>query len=343
VAAVGALGGVGTILVLAVGGRHVIEGRLSLGEFVAFNAYLAQMAYPTLALGWILNVFQRGYGAAARLQEIQQVTSDLPGDHAVEEVPPPTPEIEIMDLSFAYPANDQPSRRPLALSGISLRVPAGSSLALVGPVGSGKSTLAGILCGLYPVEDGKVFIGGVDLNRIPTAQLRRMVGIVPQETLLFSKTLRENVLFARPGAGEDALLQNARAAGLMEEVSSFPRGFETRIGERGFTLSGGQRQRVALARALVLDPSILILDDAFASIDAETESRIREELGRSLAGKTLIQISHRVATVAGAAQVVVLEEGRVAEAGPREDLLRRDGPFSRMVRRQQLERELEIL
>ncbi|PYS96650.1 MAG: ABC transporter ATP-binding protein [Acidobacteria bacterium] len=337
----GGLGGLSSLIVLWLGGRHVIEGTLTLGGLVAFMSYLALLTGPTVMMGWVLGVFQRGLGAIRRVEEIRAETSDLPGDRVAAQPAPLTGGVEIRGLDFAYPDGRGPGRD--VLRGITLAVPAGTTLGIVGPVGSGKSTLVGLLAAVRPVPGGTVFLDGRDLNDLPTGPLRAQVGIVPQETFLFSRTIAENIALGTPGAPRERIEAVARLAQITRDLPDFPQGLDTLVGERGVTLSGGQRQRVALARALLIDPRILILDDALSSVDADTEEAILAGLRDATRGRTTFVISHRVSAVLGADRIAVLEDGRIAEEGAPGDLLARDGPFARLRQRQQIERELEDL
>jgi ATP-binding cassette subfamily B protein len=339
----GGLGGLGTIAVLWLGGRHVIEGSLTLGGLVAFMAYLTLLTGPTVMMGWVLGVFQRGLGAIRRIEEIRSERSDLPGDRLPdEEGPAIRGAVSFRGLRFRYPDGGRGGPR-FALEGIDLDVPEGATVGIVGRVGSGKSTLVQLLAAVHPVADGTVLIDGRDLNAIPTARLRARVAMVPQETFLFSRTIAENIALGAPGAARDRVEEAARLAQITRDLEDLPQGLDTLVGERGVTLSGGQRQRVALARALLLDPRILILDDALSSVDADTEEAILRGLRDVLRRRTTFLVSHRVSTVLRADRIVVLEDGRVAEQGSPAELLARGGPFARMHQRQRLERELEAL
>ena len=249
--------------------------------------------------------------------------------------------IAFRGLDFAYPGGEEEARP--VLSGVTLEIPAGSTVGIVGRVGSGKSTLVQLVVAVYPVPDGTVLIDGHDLNGIPTGHLRSHVAVVPQETFLFSKTIAENIALGAPAASRQRIEEAAQVAQITRDLSDLPRGLDTLVGERGVTLSGGQRQRVALARALLLDPRILILDDALSSIDADTEEAILAGLRGIMRQRTTLLVSHRVSTVLGADRIVVLEDGRVAENGTAAELLARNGLFARMHRQQQIERELEAL
>ncbi|MBI1950264.1 MAG: ABC transporter ATP-binding protein [Acidobacteria bacterium] len=337
----GGLGGLSTIAVLWLGGRHVIAGSLSLGGLVAFTSYLALLAGPTIMMGWVLGVFQRGLGAIARIEEIRAVRSDLPGDRATGPGPEVRGAVTFSGLDFSYPDAACPARP--VLRRIDLDVPAGTTLGVVGRVGSGKSTLVQLLAAVYPVPDGAIRIDGHDLNRIPTDVLRSQIAVVPQETFLFSRTIAENIALRSPGAPRERIEAVAGVAQITRDLQDLPRGLDTLVGERGVTLSGGQRQRVALARALLLDPRILILDDALSSIDADTEEAILAGLREFMRRRTTFLVSHRVSTVLGADRIVVLDDGRVAEHGTAAELLARDGLFARMHRQQQIEKELETL
>lgn len=337
----GGLGGVSVLVVLWLGGRHVIAGRLTLGGLVAFMSYLALLSGPTVMMGWVLGVFQRGLGAIRRVQQILAQTSDLPGDR----VPMPGPAIEgavsFRGLRFAYP-NGAQGARPV-LKGVDLDVPAGTTLGLVGRVGSGKSTLVQLVAAVHPVPDGTLRIDGRDINSLPTASVRSHIAVVPQETFLFSRTIAENIALGAPRAPRALIEDVARVAQITRDLPDLPHGLDTLVGERGVTLSGGQRQRVAIARALLLDPRILILDDALSSIDADTEEAILAGLREFMRRRTTLVVSHRVSTVMGADRIVVLDDGRVAESGTASELLARDGLFARLHMQQQIERELESL
>jgi ATP-binding cassette subfamily B protein len=337
----GGLGGLSTIAVLWLGGRHVIEGTLGLGGLVAFTSYMALLTGPTIMMGWVLGVFQRGLGAIRRIEEIRSIRSDLPGDRVSGPGPAVRGAVSFRGLDFSYPDAGRPARP--VLRGIDLDVPAGETIGVVGKVGSGKSTLVQLVAAVYPVPDGTIRIDGHDLNSIPTGHLRSHIAVVPQETFLFSETIAENIALGAPGAPRDRIEAVARVAQITRDLEDLPRGLDTLVGERGVTLSGGQRQRVALARALLLDPRILILDDALSSIDADTEEAILAGLKEFMRRRTTFVVSHRVSAVMGADRIVVLDDGRVAEHGTATDLLARDGLFARMHRQQQIERELETL
>jgi ATP-binding cassette subfamily B protein len=342
---IGALSGLSTLIVLFVGGRFVIQGRIDLGDFVAFNAYLALLVWPTIALGWIINTIQRGTGAMLRIDEILAESPDLPRVDGESVAGPSTKgiggTIEIRGLTFAYPADRETRVTPRAvLQDIDLTIPQGSRVALVGSVGSGKSTLANLIARFYPVPSGTVFIGGRDINDIPLSRLRRGIGYVPQEAFLFSRTLRENIALGRPAATEEDVTQAVGLAHLVPDLESFPQGLDTMVGERGYTLSGGQRQRVTLARAVLGDPELLILDDSLSSVDADTERTILGALHERTRRRTLILISHRLSTLTGVDRIVVLDHGRIAEEGTHAELVSRNGIYTDLFRRHLLEQRL---
>jgi ATP-binding cassette subfamily B protein len=330
--------GIAMILTLLVGGHQVIAHRISVGQFVAFNTYMVLLTWPIIAVGWVVNIFQRGIASVKRIDELMQAEPAIDDSAADPTIAANTVldgEIEFRNLSFSY--NETP-----VLSGISLKVPAGSSLAIVGPTGSGKSTLINLITRLYEAPEGSLLIDGHPVRDYPLAVLRRNIGLVPQETFLFSTTIRENLAFGAPNTTSEALLEAASAAHIRKEFEEFPQGFETMVGERGITLSGGQKQRAAIARALLRRPSILILDDALASVDTYTEERILGGLRGYIQSSTTILISHRVSTVRHADQIAVLDHGRIVELGRHDELLTLDGYYASLYQKQQLEEELTV-
>ena len=344
--------GVSMIITLMAGGHLVVAHRITVGQFVAFNTYMVMLIWPIIAVGWVVNLFQRGTASVKRIDELLRAEPAIDDRNADPAIPTDSVlrgEIEFRDLNFSYgdtpvlhPTDKNPSAGTPVLQGISLKVPAGSSLAIVGPTGSGKSTLVNMIPRLYEALEGSLLIDGRPVRDYPLAVLRRNIGMVPQETFLFSSTIRENLTFGAPESDSEALLEAAEAAHIRKEFEEFPQGFETMVGERGVTLSGGQKQRAAIARALLRRPAILILDDALASVDTYTEERILGGLGSYASAATTILISHRVSTVRNADQIAVLDHGSIVELGRHDELLALDGYYAGLYQKQQLEEELTV-
>ena len=335
--------GLGALLVLWLGSRQVILGRITIGEFVAFNAYLVMLSWPMIAFGWVTNMLQRGMASWTRMREVLDVEPSITDASAQPGFRSPADirgRVELRNLTFAY--NGEP-----VLDQISVTIEPGQTLALLGATGSGKSTLLSLLPRLHEPPPGTVFIDGVDVRHIPLAVLRGAIGYVPQEPFLFSDTLGDNVAF---GARREALRANAERdptqravaiARLDKDVSEFPSGYDTIVGERGLTLSGGQKQRTAIARALMVDPRILILDDALSAVDTYTEEEILSRLREASRQRTSIIVSHRISTVRDADLILILDRGRVVERGTHDDLLARDGLYTDLFKKQLLEAELD--
>jgi ATP-binding cassette subfamily B multidrug efflux pump len=326
--------GFAIVLVLWLGGREVLYGRITVGEFVAFNTYMVQLTWPIIALGWVINIFQRGTASMARINDLLVEKSEIGDESAAVPVGSAIQgDIEFRDLDFGY--NGIP-----VLHDINLRIPAGSSLAIVGPTGSGKTTLVSLIARIYDAAQGTVLIDGRSVREYPLELLRRNIGFVPQETFLFSETVRENIAFGVENATDEQIRWTANAASIAEDIEGFPEQYRTLVGERGITLSGGQKQRTAIARAVIRDPRILILDDALSSVDTQTEDRILNRLREIMRDKTTIFISHRVSTVRNADRIAVLHGGRIVEAGTHEELLALNGYYSDLYNKQLLEEEL---
>jgi ATP-binding cassette subfamily B multidrug efflux pump len=332
--------GLAIVLVLWLGGREVISGRITVGGFVAFNTYMVQLTWPIIALGWVINIFQRGTASMGRINQILVEKPEIEDSEEVRsrmsESRNPAQirgEIEFRHLNFSY--NGTP-----VLHDIDLRIPAGTSLAIVGPTGSGKTTLVDLIPRIYDAEPGAVFIDGIPIREYPIATLRSNLGFVPQETFLFSETVRENIAFGKEDATDEDVRSAARAASIADEIEGFPEQYRTLVGERGITLSGGQKQRTAIARAIIRNPRILILDDALSSVDTQTEDKILNHLREIMRGRTTIFISHRVSTVRNADRIAVLHAGRIVELGTHDELVAKDGYYTDLYNKQLLEEEL---
>jgi ATP-binding cassette subfamily B protein len=317
---------IGLLAVLWLGGRRVIAGELSLGSFVAFNAYVAMLVWPMRVLGQRVTTLQKAVGASARISEVLEAEPQLREPRHASELPQPVQgAVRLEGVRFGH-EGDAP-----ILDELELEVAPGESLALVGATGSGKSTVAGLLARLYDPDAGRVLLDGLDVRELRLRDVRRAVALVFEETFLFTDTVRENIRFARPDAADEEVERAARLAGAAEFIAELPDGYDTVLGERGFSLSGGQRQRVAIARAILADPAVLVLDDATSAVDATKEHEIREALATVMEGRTTLVIAHRPATIALADRVAVLANGRIVDEGTHAELLRRSASYRALL------------
>ena len=323
------------MLIMVVGGRHVLSGLISVGTFAAFNVYLLYLIWPIIALGWVVNLLQRGVASLGRLNSIFLARPEIDDrDVPAQPLTSLRGEIEFRNLTFNY------NGRPV-LKNINLRIPAGKTVAIVGATGSGKSTLVGLIPRLYDASAGNLLVDGVPIRQIPLQVLRAHIGFVPQETFLFSESIRENIKFGTAAASDAEAERAAEISHILPDVRSFARGFDTLVGERGLTLSGGQKQRAAISRAVIRDPRILILDDALSSVDTYTEEKILRHLTEVMAGRTTLLISHRVSTIRNADEILVLHAGEIVERGTHEELLALNGYYTELYNKQLIEEELE--
>jgi len=329
------VGGLGAVVVLWIGGTEVVKGRISLGDFVAFSGYLAMLTWPAISLGWVVNLVQRG---AASMNRVVQILDEKPeiADVAPLPITALRGDIEFRNVSFSYCEGG-----PEVLRDISFKLPAGRKVALVGKTGTGKSTLINLLPRLFGPTAGSILIDGLDVQRIPLRVLRSGIGYVPQESFLFSDTIRENIAYGRPSARDEEIAEVSVISRIAEEVEEFGEKFDTLVGERGITLSGGQKQRTAISRAVIVSPAILLLDDAFSNVDAATEREILKRLRDKLGDRTWIIASHRISSISEADEIIVLEDGKIAERGSQEELLRTGTLYKELHKRQVIEEELE--
>jgi ATP-binding cassette subfamily B multidrug efflux pump len=327
--------GLGFVLIIWYGGQLAARGEMTIGQFTEFNLYLARLIWPLIALGYVVNLYQRGTASLKRMNAIWAIQPTITDAEDVKPQAPIQGRIELRNLDFAYNEQDEP-----VLRNLNLTIEAGQTVAFVGRTGSGKSTIANIITRLLDPPPGTVFVDGVDVRDYPLAQLRSSIGYVPQETFLFSDTLAENIAFGVEKSDRAEVEWAAEVAGLAEDVRDFPDGFETMVGERGITLSGGQKQRTAIARAVMRQPKILILDDALSSVDTYTEEKILGRLRGVMRERTSILISHRISTVRDADLICVLDDGRIVELGTHNELLATGGEYADLYERQLLEEEL---
>jgi ATP-binding cassette subfamily B protein len=335
-ATMGSLVGLLMLALLWIGGLRVINGSIDLGDFVAFMGYLGILTWPFIALGWVLSMVQRGEASFARMREVLETPPEIASPTAPVDDPPIRGEIRFEAVGFRF-THDSPE----VLRGVTETIPSGSTVAIVGRTGSGKTTLVSLIPRLFDPTSGSILLDGIDTRARSLGGIRRAIAVVQQEPILFSDSLRANLLVGNPAATDSELETAIGLAGLARDLEGFPQGIETRVGERGITLSGGQRQRVALARAFLADTPILILDDAFSSVDKITEAELLSNLRRIRAGRTTIVIAHRISTVRDADRILLLKDGRVEESGTHDDLLTAGGLYADMERRQRLAEEIE--
>ena len=345
------LGGASVVVLLWVGGTHVIRGQITVGQLVEFSLIQVMLFWPMMAFGWTLSLLQRGAASMERIDELMRLQPAVPADDdhdAPADTPAPAPapapasdpvpegRVEFRGLTFAYTPQSPP-----VLHDIHITIPPGGRLGVVGPTGSGKTTLVALLARLYPAPPGALFVDGTDINHIPPSALRARVGFVFQETFLFSDTIAANIAFGADAATPADIRAAAAKAHIAPDIDAFPRGYDTMLGERGINLSGGQKQRVAIARALIRDPRIIVLDDALSAVDTETEERIIASLHRELAGRTAVVIAHRISAVMHCDEIIVLDEGRIVERGTHQALLALDGLYADLFEKQLLTEAVE--
>ncbi len=335
--AIQAIVGLGFVAVLWYGGLLVTRGTLTVGQYVTFNFFLNKLIWPMIAIGWVANLAQRGSASLGRIRAVLEAPPAIADEEPLVDPGPLEGAVRFLELSFSYREG-----LPPALEGIELRVAAGERVALVGRTGAGKSTLLSLVPRLLDPPPGSLFVDGTDVRRIPLARLRGAIAMVPQETFLFSASVRDNIALGRPEASEEEVLEAADLAGLAPDLAEFPAGLDTLVGERGLTLSGGQKQRVALARALLVRPRLLLLDDCLSAVDTQTEERILENLRRVFEGRTVFLVSHRISTVKDADLILVLDRGRIVERGTHQQLLAHGGIYADLYQRQLLEEELAV-